>query len=261
MKRIVCEADLSRWYISPAYSAIVDMLLSVNSALTSKSITKESNYVLDEKLASSINIILSMLSQIESWIDLYPPVTQNQRYGNVAFREWYLHFISNDLHKALFLNLLKEEIENEIRQYWFLSFGNETRIDYGSGHELAFLAWLTALYKCDIFKCGNEKQMNGKLFYAIGSVVFPKYLQVVRRLQMTYFLEPAGSHGVWGLDDYHFIPFIWGSSQLIKNTDGIKPINVIDNKFNPHLSIDEINEKYLFFQYVSYVKFVCLLVM
>lgn len=44
--------------------------------------------------------------------------------------------------------------------------------------------------------------------------MFPSYLKLIRRLITTYTLEPAGSHGVWGLDDHAFIPYIFGSAQL-----------------------------------------------
>lgn len=88
------------------------------------------------------------------------------------------------------------------------SFGHPTRMDYGSGHELAFVL---GLWCCVVSGWVGGEDAQDELILR----VFPRYLDLTTLLQSTYRLEPAGSHGVWGLDDYCFLPYYFGSAQLL----------------------------------------------
>ena len=71
----------------------------------------------------------------------------------------------------------------------------------------------------------------------------------MRKLQLTYMLEPAGSHGVWGLDDYHFLPFLFGASELINHPKVLNPESIHNDKM-----IEEFHEEFIYFDFIKFIK-------
>jgi hypothetical protein len=95
-----------------------------------------------------------------------------------------------------------------VRPYLLTSFGSFMRMDYGTGHETSFGFFLLCLTLVRFLRFDPEEARH------IVLTVFVRYLRLCWRLQDVYRLEPAGSHGVWGLDDSHFLGYIFGSAQL-----------------------------------------------
>ena len=72
---------------------------------------------------------------------------------------------------------------------------------------MSFMYFCWALYRLGFCEHKELEQLVRLVFY--------KYINLMRKVQVQYMLEPAGSHGVWGLDDYHFLPFLLGAAELI----------------------------------------------
>ncbi|XP_037462131.1 serine/threonine-protein phosphatase 2A activator-like [Triticum dicoccoides] len=187
-----------------------------------------------------------ILSALSAFVASTPPFPHSSRYGNPAFRLWHekLGDSVNELIAPITATAASPSdlagAEVELAPYLLDSFGNGTRIDYGTGHETNFAAFLYCLARLGLI---TEPD-----YPAVVLRVFASYLDLMRTLQDTYLLEPAGSHGVWGLDDYHFLPFVFGAAQLIDHKY-MKPKSI----HNPDI-LENFSKEYMYLACVMYVK-------
>ena len=231
VKKINEGHDVPVFLTSKAYGDIMIFLLQLNRAMfpsyvhESESDQKKdlhtwdlgSTEVIFSETVLRLRLLLEVLSRI---IDEVPPDTGPRRFGNASFRKWYqiVEEQSTDLLSQYLPDPILEYASQrsadvspqaEMSSYFLGSFGSAQRLDYGSGHELSFLAFLGCIWKLGGFN--NSDSGNEEMGIVLG--IIDPYLNLIRRLIKTYTLEPAGSHGVWGLDDHSFIPYILGSAQ------------------------------------------------
>jgi serine/threonine-protein phosphatase 2A activator len=121
------------------------------------------------------------------------------------------------------------------------AFGSAMRIDYGTGHELNFILFLICLRKSRVVD-GDAESLA-----ALALHVFAEYLEAMRKVQRIYWLEPAGSKGAWGLDDYQFLCFLWGTAQLAPFS-ALPPSSILNAT-----TVAKERSRFLFFSAIDFV--------
>jgi serine/threonine-protein phosphatase 2A activator len=239
VKKIHDGPDVSFFLTSLAYRDIMTFVLQLNRSMVPRKVADSEGkdyqkWDIDSEsvpFSQPVQKLRNLIAELESLIADAPPDSGPRRFGNVSFRKWY------SLVESRIKDLLNEHVPHhvlslgsstasptqpsaaeELQTYLLGSFGSPQRLDYGTGHELSFLAFLGCIWKLG----GFAHAEGGVEERGVVLGVFQPYLDLIRQLIKTYTLEPAGSHGVWGLDDNSFLPYVFGSAQFcpaISETD------------------------------------------
>ncbi|TQV97260.1 serine/threonine-protein phosphatase 2A activator 2 [Cordyceps javanica] len=237
-RRILSKRDHELFLASPSYDAIVGWVFGLAEAVVDTPCSAAA-VADDAPLSEAVRTLLQILDEAESLTRLSPPNEQGgSRFGNKAFQGFVdlVRERADGWHRRLGLD---GGAAAEASAYLAQSFGNRNRIDYGSGHELNFAVWLLCLYRLRVLRAADLP--------ALVLRVFARYLGVMRAVQMLYYLEPAGSHGVWGLDDYQFLPFLFGAAQLLHHP------YITPRAIHHDLTLEEAAADYLYLGQVAFV--------
>ncbi len=148
-RRILSPQDHQIFLASDTYNLLLSFIFSLTESVQDKKISD----IRSEELSPIVKAVLKILDEVEGCVRSCPPEDQGgSRFGNPAFRV-FLDKIAQESGKwGSWLGINDEGAREEAGTYFKQAFGNRTRIDYGSGHELNFVVWLYVLHTCRMFK-------------------------------------------------------------------------------------------------------------
>lgn len=237
-KKVKDVSLLNQWMASNAYKELISFFTHLQNAIKSKAISATP---LNQKPAYLA--FYKFFSALEALLTECPPIQQPMRFGNRAFTDWHkkldgpIDALQEDL-----LDGPKKGAKIELALYLKESFGSEVRIDYGTGHELTFAIFQLCCCKLSIVDATIDAE-------SIVRCIFYRYIRLMRTIQELYFLEPAGSHGVWGQDDYHFLPFLLGGSELVDH----QHVSIPDDIHKDWL-LEKYKDDFMYLNCIAFIK-------
>jgi serine/threonine-protein phosphatase 2A activator len=171
---------VSFFLTSKAYADIMTFIFQLNVAMLPRKAKAEGSnskpaqeWTLNQPdmvFPPVVQNLAKLLKTLTSIVDEAPPDPGPRRFGNISFRKWY------DIVRERISDLLDQYLpaevvtpssspsdvtaKHELEAYLVGSFGSSQRLDYGTGHELSFLAFLGCLWKLGAFPSSTDGEVE-----------------------------------------------------------------------------------------------------
>jgi serine/threonine-protein phosphatase 2A activator len=161
VRKLIFARDLELFQASETHELLLTFVTDLNNSVINvpNSQQLESNAI--------VEALLAILDRVAEAIVEFPAEdAAGSRFGNKSFQLFYDAIWERapgwhtDLGVIVAPPLDQDQIlaaVNELSRYFCESFGNRSRIDYGSGHELNFLSWLQVFLSLFLFSLTDNK--------------------------------------------------------------------------------------------------------